>query len=400
MQDENNLQNIQPSNDIYEKVVSSAEMYNVDDGESPLTDEGGIDISDVSMKKAKNKKKRKKGVVSTIIWLFVIVGLSIGIAATVLMTFFDVTGLLAKDGVSYIVVIEESDTTEIIANKLKDAGVIKYPLIYRVYSKLSNTDGLYQIGTHELDAAAGYSGIADELTTARSFKEEVELTVPDGANIEEIAQILNEKGVCSEQEFYDAIEDYKFNFELVNDIPSESVYYLLEGYLYPDTYRMYVSDGEDGENCAKLALEKMISNLDSKLTDEMYKRADELGYSMHEILTMASIIELEASGMPDEMKNVAQVFYNRLNWNDKKLLGSTPTSKYFSSRYDTNVYEGLPPGPLCSMSIDAINAALYPNEEIEATYFVTDKNMNFYYTNSLDEHNAIIYKLKSQGLWA
>ena len=115
---------------------------------------------------------------------------------------------------------------------------------------------------------------------------------------------------------------------------------------------------------------------------------------------MASIVELEASGYPDEMAKVAQVFYNRLNWTDEpNMLGSTPTSDYIDSRYDTNKYEGLPPGPLCSPSSDAINAALNPDTSVKECYFVTDKNMKFYYKNSLDEHNELIERLKSEGLW-
>ena len=149
--------------------------------------------------------------------------------------------------------------------------------------------------------------------------------------------------------------------------------------------------------------DKMLNETSKHFAEEDIKLAESKGYTVHEILTMASILELEASGHESEMKNVAQVFYNRLNtWNNQpKLLGSTPTSKYpyGNGRYDTNVYEGLPPGPLCSPSADAIDAAINPNTDIKATYFVTDKTMKFYYTNSVKEHNAIIKELKSKNLW-
>ena len=144
----------------------------------------------------------------------------------------------------------------------------------------------------------------------------------------------------------------------------------------------------------------MLDKMNSVITDEMKESAEKRGYSIHEILTMASIVELEASGYPDDMAKVAQVFYNRLRWTDQPaMLGSTPTSDYPDSRYNTNKYEGLPPGPLCSPSITAINAALNPDTSVKECYFVTDKNMKFYYTNSLSEHNELIEKLKSEGLW-
>ena len=137
-------------------------------------------------------------------------------------------------------------------------------------------------------------------------------------------------------------------------------------------------------------------------TPEMRARAKELGYTMHEILTMASIVELEAGGSPGEMANVAAVFYNRLSWDEPKRLGSSPTAEYKhgGGRYDTNTNEGLPPGPLCAPSLASIRAALWPTENFPYTYFVTDKNMQFYYNETYDKHNATIRRLKNQGLWA
>ena len=123
---------------------------------------------------------------------------------------------------------------------------------------------------------------------------------------------------------------------------------------------------------------------------------------MHEIMTLASIVEAEASGFEKEMPNVAAVFFNRLNWEDQpNLLGSTPTASYpyGNGKYDTNKNPGLPPGPICSPSLSAIRAVLYPTEEFQYDYFVTDKNMEFYYTKTLQEHNATIARLKKEGMW-
>ena len=116
---------------------------------------------------------------------------------------------------------------------------------------------------------------------------------------------------------------------------------------------------------------------------------------------MASIVELEASASTNEMPKVAQVFYNRLNWDEPKLLGSSPTQKYpyGNGRYDTNKTEGLPPGPLCSPSLSAIKAALFPDTSVKATYFVTDSDNVFYYNDSYAAHIRTINELKSKGKW-
>ena len=230
------------------------------------------------------------------------------------------------------------------------------------------------------------------------------MTIPEGSDVDDIMALLEKNGVCSESEFKQAMRDGAYGQRFIESIPREKVYYLLEGYLYPDTYKFYLKNEDNGVKNAERAINKMLDELDSQLTDEMYAKADAMGYSMHEVLTMASIVELEASGYPDEMSKVAQVFYNRLNWDDAKFLGSTPTKEYphGNGRYDTNAdtgYEGLPPGPLCSPSMDAIRASLYPDTTVEATYFVTDAKMKFYYTNSLSEHDALVRRLKDEGNW-
>jgi UPF0755 protein len=147
----------------------------------------------------------------------------------------------------------------------------------------------------------------------------------------------------------------------------------------------------------------MIEQSEKMITDDMHKRAESLGYSMNEILTLASIIQLESGQNTAEMPNVAAVFYNRLKQGG--TLGSSPTCYYgnaFSNddgRYDTYKVIGLPPGPLCSPGIDAINAVLWPTENSPYYYFVTDKNGKFYFHKTYAEQTATINNLKNNGSW-
>ena len=394
-----------------------ADVRTVDTQEQPLDMAAGVSLSRAAAQRRRGSgtasgrrpdKRRKKrgGSLKTVIWAVVIIVVSIGIAAAVVVSLIDIMGFRFDSDASKVqwVTIEEGSSTEEIADLLAEKNIIKFPFVFRVYSKLTGADGTYNYGDYELKATMGYDGVIDMLQTAGIQADEVEVTIPEGSDIDDIMTLLEKNGVCSESEFKQAMRDGAYGQRFIESIPREKVYYLLEGYLYPDTYKFYLKNEDNGVKNAERAINKMLDELDSQLTDEMYAKADAMGYSMHEVLTMASIVELEASGYPDEMSKVAQVFYNRLNWDDAKFLGSTPTKEYphGSGRYDTNAdtgYEGLPPGPLCSPSMDAIRASLYPDTTVEATYFVTDAQMKFYYTNSLSEHDALVRRLKDEGNW-
>lgn len=353
----------------------------------------------------KKKPKRRKGPVVVFAWVAGIIIISVALAYALIVGLSDYLGI--GDGNICTVEIKQGMSTKQIAETLHEGGAIKMPFLFRVYSRLKGYDGTFKYGVYEFTNDIGYEGIVEKLQTEGAQAETVTVRIPEMATIDQIAIILEEAGVCTAKEFKIACQEYKTSnlpksMNFLNEIPIELVYHRFEGYLFPDTYKFYKDESKD---CATLAIDKMLRNLDSKLTEEMRKRAQEMNLSIHEILTMASIIELEASSHPEEMPNVAAVFYNRLEWTDQpNLLGSSPTMYYPSKerpdkRYDTNVTPGLPPGPLCAPSLNAIKAALYPTEEFSYTYFVTDSEMKFYYNTSLEDHNATIKTLKAQGKW-
>ncbi len=395
----------------YDSVFDDIET--VDAGEQPLT--GGVSLSEMrDMKSRRNahaagshrkgkKEKKPRKLLKTIIWTVTIIVISLGIAAAGLIAMIDVMGFNFENPETEWVTIPEGSSTQEIAEILAEKQVIKYPFIFRVYSKLTGADGQYNYGDYELRASQGYDGIISALKKAGIQAPEVTVTIPERSTVDEIRALLVKNEVCSEDEFNEAMKNGSYSYDFVSKIPNEKVYYRFEGYLSPNTYNFFKkTEDTDGVKNAERAIDKMLSQTDKIITADMKKAAKDKGYTVHEMLTMASILELEASGSPDQMSSVAQVFYNRLNWTDQpRLLGSTPTASYpyGNGRYDTNVYEGLPPGPLCSPSAAAIKAAFEPNTAVTATYFVTDKNMKFYYSNSLSEHNSIISELKSKGIW-
>ena len=354
----------------------------------------------------KKPKKQRKGI-PTFVRILIIFIISVLLALTIILAAIDFLGITFSKKEVVCIEIKSGYSTAQIADELKEKGVIKFPLLYRLYSKLTHADGTYQFGLYEMNDDLGYSGVINTLQQPGYSGGVATVTIPEGYSIEQIATLLEDKGVCSYAEFINVVKTGEFDYEFIKNIPTEKVVYRLEGYLYPDTYDLFKNtDGESGEDCAYKAIQKMLYRMSLVLTDDVVAKAENKGYTIHEVLTMASILELEANSNPDEMPKVAQVFYNRLRWTDQpNYIGSTPTADYPksnpNSRYNTNTgyTKGLPPGPYCGPSENAINAALNPDTSVTENYFVTDKNMKFYYTASLDEHNALIEKLKSEGLW-
>ncbi len=378
----------------------------------------GFNVSEPETKNRKNKKAKKgSSIIKNIIWILSIIVVSVALAGSVIIGLFDYVGLGFGRGEAVQVDIPYGSSTVAIAEKLEESGAVKMPIFFRIYSKLKGYESQYKYGLYTFSSDIGYSNIADMLMNDGAKAESVKVTIPEGTGINDythivdgeektikgIATILEEKGVCERSDFIYALNEVELDSKLLKNCNDGRTYYTLEGYLFPDTYEFYSYDSEE---CARMVVEKMIKQTESKITDDMYKRAEELGYSMNEILTLASIVQMESGQSIEHMPSVAAVFYNRLDSKDFSTLGSSPTCYYGESfknddgRYDTYKAKGLPPGPLCSPGIDAIKAVLYPANDKEGFYyFVTDKDGNFYFHKTLAEQNATIAKLKQGDNW-
>ncbi len=381
----------------------------------------GFSISEASYEPpkqdTKKRKKKAKNAVKSVIWVVSIILISTLLAGTVFLVGAEYLGLGVGRGQTCVIDIEPGASTTEIAQQLKDANAINSALVFRIYSRLKGYDGQYKYGLYTFNNdECGYEDLAQMLISEGAKAETVTVTIPEGTGINDytknvngekvtvpgIATLLENAGVCNRADFIDALNDYELGSELLKGVNVGKTYYELEGYLFPETYDFY---SYDSKACAKLAVQKMIEETEKRITDKMVKRAEEMGYTINEILTMASIIQMEAGQANGEMSNVAAVFYNRLNSNEFPTLGSSPTCYYGGSfrnddgRYDTYKIKGLPPGPLCSPSISAINAALYPANKDGYFYFVTDKNGKFYFHKTSAEQDNTINSLQKQGLW-
>ncbi len=373
--------------------------FEIPDDENEIDDE----IKPTKRKKENSKKKSKKGAkgLKTTIWIVAIFAVSIFLAFSILLTISEFLGIGINRGNKCVVEIEKGMTTAQIAAELKEQGAINSELLFRLYSKIAGHDGTYQYGVYTFDNELGYPDLVEMLQTKGAVAQSVKVTIPERASMDEIMQILEDNGVCTKSDFRNAVRNGEYDFDFVDQIPTSDVYYKFEGYLFPDTYDFY---NYDSAECAELAIRKMLENLDSKLTQSVRAKIKKSGYTIHEVLTMASVVELEASSSNEDMPKVAAVFYNRLespDWQGPRRLESDPTMEYpyGNGRYDTYKNEGLPPGPMCAPSESAILAAASPEENFTATYFVTDNEMNFYFNNSLSAHQQTISNLKAQGKW-
>ena len=352
-------------------------------------------------KEPKKKSKTGKLALKSIIWIVSVVIVSVSLAATLLYGMFDFLGIGPGRGHEIIIEIEQGSSSAQIAQTLKDKGVIKSELFFRAFSKLKGYDGKFKYGVYLLSDEEGYSSVANKLINDGAKAETVTVMIPEMSTVDDIIDLLVEAGVSTKTELINAIEELDYSFDFIKDIPSEQVYWRLEGYLFPETYSFYSYD--DKEECAKLAIMTMLGEFDSRITTEMREKAKEMGYSIHEVLTLASIIELEAGSADFEDKQkVAEIFYNRLKDWEEPYLQSNPTRDYPYGEGKYNTYEtaGLPVGPLCSPSMESIKAALNPSTSQPGYYyFITDKFMNFYYNKTLTAHQNKNWELIRDGIY-
>ncbi len=312
------------------------------------------------------------------------------------------------------IAVEKGDNYYTIASKLKNKDLIRSEFFYKIFLKLHKPSKLV-LGEYDLNKSMNVSKIVETLSDEKNVKKNiVKLTLKEGTNVRQMAKAIEEKTGIKADDFLNKINDETYINTLIDKywfitdaVKNPQIYYDLEGYLYPDTYIF-----EDNQMTIDIILSTILKNTDKKLT-ELKSDIEKSGYSVHQILTMASLVELEAVTESDR-KTVAGVFYNRLN--NKWSLGSDVTTYYASKKsmtealtgddlnacngYNTRckTMQGLPVGPIANSSLTAIKAAINP-EKTDYYYFVADSSKKVYFTKNATEHANIIAKLKKEGKW-
>lgn len=281
-----------------------------------------------------------------------------------------------------------------VVNLLEDAGVIKYKTAFCAVAKAKGLDEGFGAGTYSIEPGVKYTYLLRMLI---SDMREITVTFSEGLTKKQIFQKLAQTGFVDEEELYDA-EERGFDYEFLEGIERENP---LEGYLFCETYNF------SNYQSADEMLSVMLNQFDKEFTDEYKKRAEELGMSVDEVVILASVIQAETAG-EENMKNVSGVFHKRLENGEK--LQSCATIQYLleekkfilsaedlkiDSPYNTYMYAGLPKGPVCSPSREAIYAALYP-ADTPYYYFQSDRDGNMYFSKTFEEHEQIRKKIQEE----
>lgn len=313
----------------------------------------------------------------------------------------------AEDQTEIAFSVESGNSLTRVSNNLESQGLIKSSTFFKYYCDFAGLGQKIQAGDYLIKRSMDVFEIADLLTTGDGQPLTLDITIIPGDTIEDTAAYLKGLGVFTDEtEFLticqtgEGVTDYYYVDELMRNGISDGRKYLLEGYLAPNTYEIYT-------NATPLSIiRKLLSQTDKVFTSDWQVRADELGMTMDEVLILASMIEKEAKKA--DFAKVSAVFHNRLD--DGMKLESDPTIHYVTgerrmslrssdlavdSPYNTYRVSGLPAGPICNPSPEAINAALYPDESYvaEEYLFFCSKDPNtgeLHFSRTLDEHERAV----------
>ncbi len=367
----------------------------------------------------KVRPKAKKGygllgiphLAATVIWGLIILFIGTTLGRTLWLCAADLLAL-GKTGKEVTVMIEVDDRLPDIAEKLKEAGMIRYPGLFEAFAKLTGKGDGILIGsiTFNPETVYDYNALINAMSFRGGSTIVVEVMIPEGYSCAQIFALLEKEGVCSAKD----LEEYAASGELndywfLRDVPRGHKY-CLEGFLFPDTYQFYMEDEP------RRVLEKFLDDFDYRFTLRMKEKIaslnQKLGYvrmEMRDIITMASIIEKEKATGP-EGYTISSVFYNRLTHaSTYPFLNSDATILYYTqyyrggetlseaeinaSPYNTYTTKGLPAGPICNPGLASLDAALDP-ENTNYYFFVYDKNAGVHrFSRNLSEHTEWVNKL-------
>lgn len=389
-------------------------------------------ISDKALKRAREARKQLKKQRQARRTVFSII---MGVAVSAVVIFFGVRiGTKLYDAVTdyggmqnsefeVLVEIPDNPTVEQVAQALSESGILQEPEVFKLYVEYkSNYDDDWRHkgesfagGEFILSSAMNYSTIIDTLLPSGGAKSTVDVTIIEGMTAIEIGQLLEENYVCRAEDFEkfyrEKMDLYDFERRV---IPSSLKFNQLEGYLFPDRYEFYecqrlkadpdadIDTTEEAEEAAS----KIYSNFNSKISKTMYKQMHEMGLTLDQLITLASMVQSEVSNV-DDMRMVASVFLNRLaaGGDFSKLqsdvtvfyvqdfiepyykdYGLTTSLAAISNAYDTYECDGVPAGPICNPGMDAIGAVL-DAESTDYYYFCANEETGeTFYARTLEEH--------------
>lgn len=283
-----------------------------------------------------------------------------------------------------------------VADELKDAGIIKYKTLFKIFCSFYNADEKLDPGTYEIKDVYDYRALISKMQSGTNAMVAIDVTIPEGYTMEQIFRKLDEEGICDYDDLMYAAANATFSYDFLEG-GKEGDASRLEGFLFPDTYSFY-----EGMNAAS-AINKFLEGFYYKLTAEMNDWQEESGYTWREIVNIASMIEKEAADDDTERANIASVIYNRLDDDiplkiDAAVLYDYPehpdgvTSEMLTADKPHNVYKysGLPSTPISNPGLACLKAALQPNDTSYYFYALDTETKTHRFFRSSSEFDAFV----------
>ena len=339
-----------------------------------------------------NRGRSGSTVSFAVLYVIFVIGISALLACVGWIAANDVLAL-NKEPKSVTVTISQDDSFSDVVDMLKENGLIEYKFLFSLFATFTGDKDDVVAGTFTLDTDMDYRALLSGMSANSASKATIRVTIPEGYTIDQIFSLLYERNVVTSLEsLQDMAANHDYAFSFLQDIDLGD-YHRLEGYLYPDTYEFTTPENP------LYVINKMLVRFDEMVTDDMRQEIWDSGRSIHEIVTVASLIEKETDGT--DRSNISSVIYNRLN-NPNSSAGTngylqidatlayinggqvpTDADRSIDSPYNTYLYPGLTPGPIANPGLESIQAAMSPESTSYYYYVLGDDNLHhFFHTYS------------------
>lgn len=341
------------------------------------------------------RRKKRSGLSGAAIYAIFVIGVSALLACIGWVAANDVLALNKPEKTATITITND-DSFGDVAEKLKDEGLIEYKFLFNLFATFTRSKDDVVAGTFTLNTDMDYRALLSGMSANSATRATVTVTIPEGYTMDQIFTLLEEKGVASVEDLQDMAANHDYAFSFLQDLELGD-YHRLEGYLYPDTYEFTTPQNP------LYVINKMLVRFDEQFTDAMRQEVADSGRTIHEIITIASMIEKETDG--NDRADIASVIYNRLNnpsggtqgylQIDATLAyingGKVPTEadKSIDSPYNTYLYKGLPAGPISNPGLESIKAAMNPNSTSYYYYALGDDGVHHFFKTLREQQNFI-----------
>ncbi len=347
----------------------------------------------------RRRRYYRSGLVGGIMYFLFVVCVSVVLAAFAWLAADDMLSLNKEYLEAEVYVGEDMDVSQ-IATELQTKGLIRYRRLFTIFGKFFHAEDKIEPGTYTLSTKLDYRALIQNMHHYTGWTGEaratVKVTIPEGKTVMETFQILADHGVCPYETLMECAATETFNYDFLADIPKGDAT-RLEGYLFPDTYEFYA------DSTPKAAICRFLDNFELRIPERVSEQAAASGFTLREILIVASLIEKEA-GDDTERPTIASVIYNRLQSTSYPYLQIDATIQYamgehkehltyedlqVDSPYNTYLYPGLPPGPIANPGLASIRAALNP-ESTGYYFYALGKNGKHKFFSSYNEFQRFI----------